>query len=266
MKEGGSTHCICLLSGLQLTVDSGYHPARCVRRACVNDNFTLIHLPLNSAVIYSELITASPTQQRMHSLNNCRWFRDTVVTLGSYFIPLIYSACPACCALIKIPFKHWQLRLHVVWTSVFESRPCTVSSAREILCIENFFFFHPTTWRHILCVFHSPGLFCYPCVKVKFPHRSWQVWNYDRKCFIPCHLPSFITAPYVRPRAPSSPQLTGWYGSHSFNRESESKIPHASCLTVSKLRWGPQRHPLCLWSCIEYRGTKVQRYWKRGWK
>lgn len=151
MKVGGSTHCICLYSGSHLTVHSGYHLARCVRRACVNDNFTLIHLPLNSAVIYSELITAPPTQQRMHSLNNCRWFRDTVVTLGSYFIPLIYSTCPAHCALIKIPFKHWQLRLHVVWTSVFESRPCTVSFAREILWIENFFFSSHNMETYSLC-------------------------------------------------------------------------------------------------------------------
>ena len=141
MKEWGSTHCICLYSGLHLAVHSGNHPARCVRRVCVNDNFTLIHLPLNSAVIYSELVTASPTQQRMHSLNNCGWFRETAVTQGSYFIPLIYSACPAHCAFIKIPFKYWQVRLHVVSTSVFQSRPCTVSFAREILCIENFFFF-----------------------------------------------------------------------------------------------------------------------------
>lgn len=53
-----------------------------------------------------------------------------------------------------------------------------------------------------------PGLFCYPCVKVKFLHESWQVWNYDGKCFIPCHLLSFITTPYTPAYSPTHLQTT----------------------------------------------------------
>lgn len=130
---------------------------------------------------------------------------------------------------------------------------------------------YPTTWRHILSVFY--GLACSSIlVKVKFPHKSWQVWNYDRKCFIPCHLPSFITKLYTYTHpyllAPHSPQLAGWYGSHFLNQES-SKIPYTLCRTVlpshSHKLWCLEfsKASACLWSGIEYRSTKVL---ERGWK
>lgn len=91
-----------------------------------------------------------------------------------------------------------------------------------------FFFFFASEKQDIFLCFLWPGLFCYPCVKVKFPHKSWQVWNYVRKCFIPCHLPSLITTPYTHPHTctpthPNRPQLTGWSGSHFFKQLSKGE-------------------------------------------
>lgn len=109
--------------------------------------------------------------------------------------------------------------------------------AWEILCIENLS--HNTSGPSFHSTSSAARSVLLSCIKVKFPHESWQVWNYDRKCFIPCHLP-FIhyqlahtqthTHAYTHTHLHRS-QPTGRSGSRFFNQSSR-KIPDSLFMSV----------------------------------
>lgn len=103
--------------------------------------------------------------------------------LGFLFCCMELSTCVCLCAVYLCVCVILATKPIALWG-------LNNSWRRKKSFIKNAFF--PTTLSR-LYIFCGPASSAH--VKVSFVfffHRSWQVWNYNGKCFIPLHLPSFI--------------------------------------------------------------------------